>query len=321
LSLPVITPTAGEVVSPRLQQPFSYQTNVGWTHEFPQQLTFSVDYAKVQGRDINMRIRPNVITVPGAPPVRFLSGVGVSPNSASFRTAVSGGRSEYDALILDARKRMSHNFDVDASYTLSKSTSHVGTASDEITQNLLQDVNDPYSAFQLGPSTKVDARHRVTATGIVRFPYEFRAAATLQVRSALPTTTIEGQDLNLDGVFNDHTPIAYAYTSLNKDGSANFEEAGSCKTVNCSRRAPFSQVNLRVSRSFRLVGTARVEAIAEIFNLFNATNPFIPLSNTRLMLVQGAWVPNQAFMQPTGYAGDVGQGEQRLAQFGLRLTF
>jgi hypothetical protein len=311
--LPVIVPTAGEVVSPRLQQPFSYQTNAGWTHELPRQTTLSVDYVRVQGRDINMRIRPNVDTDPSAATLRYLAGVGVSPNSSSFRTAVSAGRSEYNALIIDGRKRMSNHVDVDASYTLSKAVSDVGTGADELTQNLLQDINNPFSAFQLGPSTRVDARHRVTASGIVQLPFELRAAATVMFHTALPVTTLEGQDLNADGVNNDHTTTAYRYTSLNADGTANFEADGTCKTVNCSRRAPFSQVNLRVSRSFRLAGTARIEAMAEVFNVFNALNPFLPLSTTRLN--------NAQFMQPTAYAGDAGQGEQRLGQLGLRITF
>ena len=209
---------------------------------------------------------------------------------------------------------MSHHFDVDASYTLSKATSDVGTAADELTQNLLQDINDPFSAFQLGPSTRVDARHRVTASGIVQLPFDFQVASTLMFHTAFPITTLEGFDRNLDGVNNDHTLIAYRYTGLNADGTANFEAAGTCQTVNCSRRAPFSQVNLRVSRSFRLMGGGpRLEAMAEVFNLFNAKNPFLPLSSSQFN--------NAAFMQPTAFAGDVGQGEQRLAQLGLRLLF
>jgi hypothetical protein len=323
--LPVIVPTSGEAVSPRLQQPFSYQTNAGWTHELPRQTTLSVDYVRVQGRDINMRIRPNVDTDPSAATVRYLAGVGVSPNSSSFRTAVSAGRSEYNALIIDARKRMSNHVDVDASYTLSKAVSDVGTGADELTQNLLQNINDPFSAFQLGPSTRVDARHRVTASGVVQLPFELRAAATLMFHTALPVTTLEGQDLNGDGVNNDHTTTAYRYTGRDADGNWTFADAGACKTVNCSRRAPFSQVNLRVSRSFRLAGKARLEAMADVFNLFNAINPFIPASTTRLMQTtvsgQTVWVPNPAFMQPTGYSGDTGQGEQRLGQVGFRLTF
>jgi hypothetical protein len=78
-------------------------------------------------------------------------------------------------------------------------------------------------------------------------------------------------------------------------------------------------LNLRVSRSFGLrAGSSRVEAIAEIFNLFNAKNPFIPLT-TRRRSATGA--PLTSFMQPTAYAGDFGQPEQRVGQVGFRLTF
>jgi hypothetical protein len=154
----------------------------------------------------------------------------------------------------------------------------------------------------------------VTASGIVRVPYGFQVSSTLMFRTALPVTTLDGVDRNLDGVNNDHTLTAYRYTGLNANGSANFEAAGTCQTVNCSRRAPFSQVNLRISRSFRLgTGGTRLEAMAEVFNVFNAKNPFLPLSTSQFN--------NAQFMQPTGYAGDVGQGEQRLAQFGARISF
>ena len=111
---------------------------------------------------------------------------------------------------------------------------------------------------------------------------------------------------------------AYRLTGLNESGAATFEEAGACETVNCSRRAPFSQVNLRVSRSFPLWRTTRVEAIVEAFNLFNARNPFIPLSTPRL---SAAGAPLTSFMQPTAYAGDFQQPEQRVGQVGFRITF
>ena len=35
----------------------------------------------------------------------------------------------------------------------------------------------------------------------------------------------------------------------------------------------------------------------------------------------GKFVPNPAFGTPARFAGDPGQGEQRLAQLGVRLTF
>ncbi len=101
----------------------------------------------------------------------------------------------------------------------------------------------------------------------------------------------------------------------NETGVATFEEAGACATVNCSRRAPFSQVNLRVSRNSKLGGTARIEAMLEVFNVFNAKNPSIPASTQS----QTTWPPS--FMQPTAFSGDVGQGEQRMAQLGFRFSF
>ncbi|MSO45946.1 MAG: hypothetical protein EXQ59_04170 [Acidobacteria bacterium] len=117
---------------------------------------------------------------------------------------------------------------------------------------------------------------------------------------------------------NDMTAMAYRFTGLNDSGSATFEETGACKTVNCSRRASFSQLNLRVSRPLPLWRRARIEAIGEVFNFFNAKNPFIPLTTRR---VSAAGAPLSSFMQPTAYAGDFQQPEQRVGQLGFRITF
>jgi hypothetical protein len=306
-------PTAGEVVSPRLQEPFSYQTNAGWSHEINSTTAFSADYVRVQGRDLNMRIRPNVL-VNGQ---RYFSGINVQPNNSTFKVALSAGSSEYNAMILGLRRRLLRGLDLDASYTLAKATSDVGTASDEIAQSYIQDVTNPFGPVQQGPSARTDARHMITVSAIVEAPWQLRIAPVFSYHSALPTETVEGVDLNHDGLANDITPMAYRYTGLDANGVATFVEDGPCTTVNCSRRAPFSQLNLRVSRSFHLAGAARIEALVEAFNLFNASNPYIPLATTR----SGNGAPLSSFMQPTAYAGDVGQPEQRVGQVGFRVTW
>ena len=51
------------------------------------------------------------------------------------------------------------------------------------------------------------------------------------------------------------------------------KELGPCKTINCGRGASQSAFNLRVSKGFNLYRSHEVEAIGEIFNLFNAKNP------------------------------------------------
>ena len=308
-----IAPT-GEVVSPLLEQPYSRQTSVGWSHQLNASTVLSADYVRVDGRDLNMRVRPNV-RVDG---VRLLAGINIfPPNSTAFRTALSKGSSRYDGLILSFRRRLSDGVDASASYTIATATSDVGTAYDEIAQNLIQDIRDPFGNAQQGPSVRTDSRHMITISGIVRTRWDVQVAPIFHYRSALPVFTFDGRDLNGDGNFNDRTPVAYRYTGIDANNLATFEEDGSCGTVNCSRRAGFSQLNLRVSKPFA-IGHVQIEAIGEIFNLFNAKNPALALSQRRLTASGSA---NSTFMQPGAYAGDVGQPEQLVGQVGFRLTF
>jgi hypothetical protein len=311
---PDIPPMAGEVVSPRLEQPYSYQTNIGWGRELNAATSLTVDYVRVDGRDLNLRLRPNAL-VEGR---RYLADLRIQPNSIGFRTAISKGESRYQALTAAVRRRLSAGLDINASYTLATATSDVGTAYDEIVQNLVQDVANPFAAVQDGPSTRTDARHRVTISAIVEAPWNLRVAPIFFYRSALPVHTFEGIDLNADGNVNDITAQAYRFTGLTDAGAATFDEMGPCKTVNCSRRASFSQLNLRVSRAFQLWRAARVEAIFEAFNLLNAKNPSLPLTTQR---VSANGTPLTSFMQPTAYAGDFQQPEQRIGQVGFRITF
>jgi hypothetical protein len=306
-----LTLPAGEVVSPLLEQPYTRQANIGYAHQIGRSTTVTADYVRVDGGRLNMRVRPNVL-VNGQ---RFLAGVGVSPGNSNFRTALSKGSSRYDGLILALRRRMSAGLDLTASYTLASATSDVGTAYDELTQNLIENILDPFSDVQQGPSARTDSRHNVSITAIVQAPYGINVAPIFMYRSPLPMHTAEGIDRNGDGIINDRTSVAYRYTGLNEEtGVATFEEDGPCETVNCSRRAPFSQLNLRVSRAFQIAGRVRAEAIAEVFNLFNARNPALPLNQQRIQT-------GTLFMQPSGFAGDVSQPEQRIGQLGFRLTF
>ena len=306
-------PVAGEVVSPLLEQPYTRQANLGWSHQIGRVTVVSADYVRVDGRDLNMRIRPNV----RVGEQRLLAPVGVQPNSSAFRTALSKGSSRYDGLLLSFRRRLSRGIDASASYTVATATSDVGTAYDEVAGNLIQDITDPFGPVQQAPSVRTDSRHLLSLSAIVQTPWGVHIAPVFHYRSALPVHTLEGVDLNGDGTTNDRTALEYRYTGLDDDNHATFEDGGPCETVNCSRRAGFSQFNLRVSRTFPLIGGARIEAIGEVFNLFNARNPWLAFTQTRL--VSGA--PNPDFMQPTAYAGDVGQPEQRMGQVGFRITF
>jgi outer membrane receptor protein involved in Fe transport len=315
-------PLFGQWVDPLLEQPETRQTSLGWSHELTSTTVVTADYVHIDGRKLNVRPRLNT-RVAGGP--RRFADIPFSPNASGTRAAISRGKSEFDGLILGVRRRLSSGVDFTGSYTLSSGKSTIGTAGDELDTRYLQDATNPFDdPRMLGPNRRTDARHRVTASATMRLPMGFRVAPIFIYRSALPVYLGEGVDLNLDGELNDLPARAVAFDGFDGNGVVKLKDLGACETINCGRGAAFSQLNLRVSRTFRLAGRTNIEAIAEIFNLFNAINPAniestISAVVQTVRLVDGTL--NPTYMQPTRFAGDFQQPEQRVGQIGFRFTF
>jgi hypothetical protein len=315
-------PLFGQWTDPLLEQPETRQTSVGWSHELMANTVVTADYVHIDGSKLNIRPRLNTRINGGA---RRFGDIAFSPNSSATRAAISRGKSEYEGLILGVRRRLSRGVDFTGSYTLSTGVSTIGTAGDELDTRYLQDATNPFDdPRMLGPNRRTDARHRITASATMVLPMGFRVAPILIYRSALPVYQGEGVDLNLDGELNDLPARALAFDGFDSNGVAKTKDIGPCAKINCGRGAAFSQLNLRVSRTFPLFGHANVEAIGEIFNMFNAINP-ANIENTvssvlqTVRLVGGA--ANPSYMQPTRFAGDFQQPEQRVGQIGFRFTF
>ncbi len=307
-SLPLI----GQWLDPRLQMPYTRQTAVGWSHELMASTVFTFDFVRADGRDLNTRPRINTRPVgqPTAP--RRLAFVGLNPNAAGTRGAISRAESKYTAAMFGLKRRMMDGIDLTLTYTLAEAKSQIGTAADELNSNNLQEAellfDDPRT---YGPTSRTDARHSGTIAGVFLVK-GFTISPFFIYRSRLPVSLTEGVDRNRNGENNDLPDKAYQF-----DGVGNPpKEIGNCETWNCGRGAWRTQMNLRVSRAFRIYGNARIEAIGEIFNLFNAKNP-TGFRAGRLL----AGNPNPLFMQPTTYAGDFQAGEQRVGQVGFRFSF
>src|SRR4051812_22572645 len=314
-------PLFGQWVDPRLEQPETRQTSVGWSHQLSSNTVATADYVHIDGRNLNVRPRLNT-RING---VRRFADIAFSPNSSATRAAISRGKSEFDGLILGVRRRLSHGIDFTGSYTLSSGTSTIGTAGDELDTRYVLDATNPFDdPRMMGPNRRTDARHRVTASATLQMPGGFRVAPILIYRSALPVYLGEGVDLNGDGELNDLPARAVAFDGFDSNGVAKFKDIGACTTINCGRGAGFSQLNLRVAKSFNLMGHANIEAIGEIFNLFNAINPN-NFERTVSAVVQTVRLvgdaPNANYMQPSRFAGDFQQPEQRVGQIGFRFTF
>jgi hypothetical protein len=89
--------------------------------------------------------------------------------------------------------------------------------------------------------------------------------------------------------------------------------------VNTLRGSSFSQVDIRVARTFNVYRTYGIDVIGEIFNLLNSKNPVGNNGNCGFDVVTKKCTVTT--FAPTAFAGDPGQGEQRLAQIGLRIHF
>jgi Carboxypeptidase regulatory-like domain len=317
------TPPFGQYVDPLLQMPYQIQTNAGWSHEITSDMVFSADLVYSLGRDLNTRPRLNQRT-PGSlsNPRRItaLLPVALNPNSNGNRPALSVGESEYTALILGLRKRLSKGVDFTVGYTAARALSTIGTAVDQLNTANIQDPNNPFDApVQFGPATDTDARHRINLSASFQFPMGFRVAPVYLWRSALPVGTTDGRDLNLDGDATEIPTNAFAVDSFNADtGVTTIKQIGTCNTVNCGRGMPQQQMNIRVSKVFNLGSRMRAEAIGEMFNVFNSINPSV--FNTRY-IVPSTGALDTTFLQPTTYSGDFRRPEQRVGQIGVRFTF
>jgi hypothetical protein len=302
-------------ISPRLEQPESWQTNAGWSHQLDVATIVNADYVHIDGKNLN--IRPRLNTRPNGGP-RRLADLPLSPNNLSLRPAISRGKSQYDAMILSVRRRMHNGLDLNGSYTLSRSFSNIGDSSDALDATLIQDATNPFDDPKVfGPNRLTDARHRLTVSAVWRAPAGIQVSPIYLFRSALPVATTQGLDLNNDFNNNEIPDRAFAY---NPDDPSNPKDIGACETWNCGRGYRFQQLNVRVSKTFSLRGSMRIEAIGEVFNLFNTENPGGFVTRRYTGSIESP-VANATFMQPTTFAGDFRQSEQRIGQIGFRFTF
>ena len=325
------TPPFGQWVDPLLQMPYQMQTNAGWSHELSSDTVVSADVVYSLGRDLNTRPRVNQRT-PGSLSnprrVSVLLAAPLNPNANSNRPALSVGKSEYDALILGLRRRLSRGVDFTVGYTLASAKSTIGVGVDQLNTANIQDPNNPFDApVQMGPTVDTDARHRINVSATFELPMGFRVSPIYLWRSALPVALVDGRDLNLDGDATEIPAQAFKVVSFDPDkptagpnGSeqTTFEAIGACETVNCGRGLPQQQLNVRLSKVFRLGGHANAEAIAEVFNLFNSINP----SGFRArVIVPSSGAPDTQLLEPTSFSGDFRRPEQRIGQVGVRFTF
>lgn len=286
--------------------PYSDQISLGYSTELTSWLGVNLDVTHIEYRDIPYRFRYNGFLDNNGNPMtaRRFAAAGITNNN---RMWIGDGEADYDGLNIGFRARMTSKLEMQGFYTLSQIEGNVLAGADEFrltngnhqpdrVGDLSVNFRNPLCDRCFGP-LDTDARHKVTVSTLYRAPFGFNVAGVLRYRSALPYSERDGRDLNGDRFLED------LVTGVDH--------------VNSLRGESFSQFDLRVSKDFRFARSFGIELIAEVFNVFNETNPSV-INGQRFT---SAGAPNPNFQQATAFAGDPLQGEQRLLQLGARFRF
>jgi hypothetical protein len=199
-------------------------------------------------------------------------------------------------------------------YTLSRSTGNVLLGADEFRLTHIESQPDlggggygghkDVSVNPLDPNCHdicqgnllTDARHKVTVGATYTAPWDINVSGVFRYHSARPVLVYDGRDLNGDGYNVDLAPG---------------------QLLASGRGHSFEQADIALSKDFTFTGSIGIEIIAQVFNIFNASNP--TYYNGRRFNTDGT--PNPDFGKPFAFSGDTHQGEQRLLQLAARVHF
>jgi hypothetical protein len=248
----------------------------------------------------------------------------------------SSAKTNYDALLIESERRLSGRLALRASYTLSKAMNYAND--DQIPfGNGPLDPDD--LARDYGPAAN-DQRHRVVVSGSVDLGHQFQLTGLWTAASGVPMDILMpngqsripllprnagGRRFTSAGELNDFIRgvnasggIAGELLPLVSD-SARFTDS-------------FNALDVRLSRSFK-ARRARIDAIGELFNLFNTTNILgtstVNYSGFANVLVRDSndpsspgYLRSSRFGTPVTTAGGVfGSGGPRALQLAVRVSF
>jgi hypothetical protein len=241
----------GNLIGSNYKTPYAIHMTGGVQHAFNEHWMVSADYTHEQGnhgyRAYSYTSDSNLFTplIPTTDPNYDANQQNVVPNINAFR---SDNRSSYNSLMVHAQGNM-RRFNLVANYTLSKAQTW-GCLLGELF-DYVNGVCNPLNAFRpgdYGPSGE-DVRRRFVLAGTVHIPGGFELSSIAQVESARPIT-ITNLD-NTDRIYVNNNP-----TSLDE-----------------FRGTPYIQVDMRVTRPFKIGERWQINPFAEFFNIFNRNNP------------------------------------------------
>jgi carboxypeptidase family protein len=330
----------GRINDPKMTDPWAQQASIGWSWQFSPDYAFSADYYHVLGthepRVLNDNPRISSVCNPtfggNTADPRCVRGTSTRLLDAAFAAAGIGAgrveeirdvsttnRSLFDSINFQLKKRMSHNFLMQASYVVSWSRSWGGrpTASYGGTAQAIARENQ-FKSYEFGP-TNSDQRHRFVLSGVFNLPVGFELAPILQAGSALPVNFIAGTDIDGDGRRTiDRVCVGSTAQPLNRIATPGCQQV----KPNSVRVDPFFQLDLAAAKRFKFGEAKSLRLFWEFHNLTNRFNKCNAVQNNST---------SSSFLKPLQgpisgpYCAGAGFGPgfstPFRSQFGFRFTF
>ena len=297
-----VKPAPAKVVgfSPSFENPRSFQASASVETSIGDAWSISGGYTRNSTWSLQRRLDKNLFPatfdatgMPIFPTVR--------PNPAIGPLSIneSEAHSRYDGFDFTVNRRLSHHLQFQAGYTLA------WNRDDESGERVFnrEGALDPLlPELDAGPS-KNDIRHNLRLSGILDLPHGFTISAITLNRSAAPFTPTIGFDTQNDG--NDDNDRAII----------NGHVAGR----NSMRGSPFSDLDMRILKSFRTGEHSKLETFAEFFNVTHNTNK--GYGPDAVSLFGTAATPNPTAGQALFAPFTTRFGGPRQVQMGARYSF
>jgi Carboxypeptidase regulatory-like domain/TonB dependent receptor len=258
-------------VSPDLRTSYSHQVSAGVDRELWPRATASADVLRVRGLKHLGVIDYNPLVASLGPGRRPEDIDGRPGTSASILQYTAYADISYTALVLSVRQRSTRGAQFLASYTWSKTTDN----SSDFQNSFIPEINgrgrDPNRANELPlgfdpahdrGASQQDQQHRFVLSGSMDWK-GLQLAGIVTVGSGVPFNILAGADLNADGDGGTFPPDR---------ARRNPADPATAVPRNSGRMPSESTVDFRISRRFRLRGSAAIVPMFEVFNLFNRVN-------------------------------------------------
>jgi outer membrane receptor protein involved in Fe transport len=254
-------------------------------------------------------------------------------NILEIRDSVS---TKYHALVLQANRRLTNGLQFQSSYTLSRAQDNGGSQSSNTFTPGFSALFDPLDASGDDGLSPFDRRHKFVASVVYNTDFKGLNGAGKAILNGWTISPIVNMfsGFRYTAVTNNFTPPSAGATNVSTGSTFGPGQAGGINGSNGSLRfgltpnnafhTPSIQyVDLRLSRRFTIKENAKIEFLAEGFNIFNRTQ--VTGVNNRMYVLSASGGNVIATFDPTfGTPSDLSNGfffRERQIQLAVRFEF